>query len=53
MLEYLSAVKIMFTQIVLMAQIKQLLCNPIKNNATVSFSVELGPAGVLSGNLAL
>lgn len=33
MLEYHSAIKIMFTQIVLIAAVKRFLYNPVKNNA--------------------
>lgn len=43
----------MFTQIVLMASLKWLIYNPIKDNARVTFSLELTPAGVLRGDLAL
>ena len=36
-----------------MASLKWLLCNPVKDNARVTFSLELAPAGVLRGDLAL
>lgn len=35
-----------------MTSLKRLLYNPIKDNARVTFSLELAPAGVLRGDLA-
>lgn len=40
MLEYHSAIKVTFTQIALIAAVKGLLWNPIKNNAGITLSLE-------------
>lgn len=53
MLAYHSAIKIMFTQIVLIAAVKRILYNTIKNNVGIIVSLKAGFSWGRCGTLAL